>query len=197
MHLILRALVLGIALTASMLLSCGDSGGPQKTAGEPSIADTVKFIGNLASVRDFPPHRDEVNLDHGNPCVAILSPSMGFEVWKVDFSRLNPESLKVEESDWRITARTTNAEPIIWHGDAPRQRTRKGRLNNAKRLRQQAKELQEGSVYNAMIEEINPGAEGYYDAEIIFYVGSEDDLERVRAALEYAMTKCGGRKDLF
>jgi hypothetical protein len=197
MYLILRTLVLGIALSASMLLSCSDSGDPEKTAVEPSISDTIKFIGNLASVRNFPPYRDEVNLAQGNPCLATLSPSMGFEVWKVDFSRLSLESLKVEENDRRITARTTNAEPIIWHGDAPRQSTRKSRLNNATRLRQQMKEPQENAVYNAMVEEFNPGAEGYYDAEIIFYVGSEDDLERVRAALEHAITKCGGRKDLF
>jgi hypothetical protein len=77
----------------------------------PSIADTVRFISNFASVYDTSLERDRPELSPMNPCVITFINGSGG--WIIDFRSLNPDSLRLQEDPALIEVSTTNGERTI------------------------------------------------------------------------------------
>lgn len=76
---------------------------------EPDLATTIRFIGNVSSLEQISIVHDDVAFETASPCVAVFNNR--WARWQVDFSKLNPESIKIDNG--AVQVRATNAESSI------------------------------------------------------------------------------------
>lgn len=191
------ARLLGVFTILTFLLSCSESeslsDAMQSSSGvsEPSIVETVRFIGNLASVSELKLPSDKVEFSPEKPCVVTYTPSPGIESWVVDFSLMNPDAVELHEDDRFVVVRATNGENVIRTKD-PTTQSAKPRDGGRGRLPENS------VVVPAMIKTYNPYNDLAFNS-INFYVpdGPEDNVRKVGNALKHLIRKCGGKGDLF
>ncbi|MCP4663273.1 MAG: hypothetical protein GY856_48390 [bacterium] len=181
----MRNLLSTLVLCSLPLAGCSDQ------PACPSTQESIRFIGNFVYIDGFSPSRGiRVEGDADNPCLAtfIEEEDLDRSEILVDFSHLNPESLRVEEF---------NAAPARSSSEIMIPRVYVRTTDGEKRIEVKVRGLTGHFLERTIGRPRNPSEEPMLTNELYLYPFKKEDSPKVGAAVACAIRTCGGKTDLF